>query len=177
MGHGRPPALYSQPATPSATSVASPTWVSPIASTDGTFLSSYTSDSGWGCMHRSSQMLVARGYWHLLLGPTWRPQAGLVSAEEMGRYFEILSWFVSDYGPHMPYAIQRMSLEGIRAPFHVPIGGWFGPSVAAHVLKRLAHAEHKNNPVHVEVCTDQLVIPEAILNQLPSPESETHHLA
>ncbi|KAJ1652502.1 hypothetical protein IWQ61_007176 [Dispira simplex] len=177
MGHAQLRPLSSQPTTPSAISMTSPTWVSPITPTDSTFLSSYTSDSGWGCMHRSSQMLMARGYWHLLLGPAWRPRPDLVNGEEMGRYFEILSWFVSDYGPHMPYAIQRMSLEGIRAPFHVPIGGWFGPSVAAHVLKQLAHAEHKNNPVHVEVCTDQLVIPEVLLAQLPLPQSEIHRLA
>ncbi|KAJ1980385.1 hypothetical protein H4R34_002468 [Dimargaris verticillata] len=135
---------------------------------EGHFMSSYTSDSGWGCMHRTSQMILANGFAHIMLGSGWRTRPSWqLAAEQVAAYLSIASWFSSDYQPTSHYAIQRMCLEGVQPPFEVPIGGWFGPSVAAHVLKRLALA-HGQCPAHVEVCPDQMVIPEKVLGMLPT---------
>ncbi|KAJ1980396.1 hypothetical protein H4R35_001145 [Dimargaris xerosporica] len=140
---------------------------------EGHFMSSYTSDSGWGCMHRTSQMMLANAFAHIMLGLGWRTRPSWhLAAEQVAAYLSIASWFSSDYQPTSHYSIQRMSLEGVQHPFEVPIGGWFGPSVAAHVLKRLALA-HDQCPAHVDVCPDQMVIPEKILGMLPTLPSRT----
>ncbi|KAJ1910199.1 hypothetical protein IWQ60_010782, partial [Tieghemiomyces parasiticus] len=143
----------------------------PAAIDGGNFLSSYTSDSGWGCMHRTGQMMLAGGFSNVLLGPGWRPSCN-GTADQHGAYHRILGWFASNYGPHAHYAIQRMSLEGTQSPFNVPVGSWFSPSVVAHVLKRLSTA-HTDCPVRVEVATDQLVHPDRVLDHLPaSPRTQ-----
>eukprot|EP00629_Pelagomonadales_sp_RCC1024_P015299 CAMPEP_0119274872 /NCGR_PEP_ID=MMETSP1329-20130426/12832_1 /TAXON_ID=114041 /ORGANISM="Genus nov. species nov., Strain RCC1024" /LENGTH=347 /DNA_ID=CAMNT_0007275223 /DNA_START=115 /DNA_END=1154 /DNA_ORIENTATION=+ len=81
----------------------------------------YTDDAGWGCMLRSAQMLLANA----LL------RHGAARAD-------VLSWFADRPGPAQPYSIHNMVRCGQR--YDMLPGEWYGPGVAAHVLRDLVAA-------------------------------------
>ncbi|KAJ9110646.1 hypothetical protein QFC19_001475 [Naganishia cerealis] len=104
-----------------------------------------TADSGWGCMLRTGQSLLANAlvHYHLgrdtLLGDTGRGPVP-VSREQRERYatyIQILSWFMDDPAPMCPFSVHRMALAGKRLGKEV--GEWFGPSTAAGAVKTLAN--------------------------------------
>ncbi|KAK3842537.1 MAG: hypothetical protein J3R72DRAFT_367908 [Linnemannia gamsii] len=84
----------------------------------------YTCDSGWGCMMRTGQSLLAQAFVQVLMGREWRRKQGR-------RYKEIVSWFVDE--PERAYSIHRIAKQGLALDKR--IGEWFGPSTVAHALK------------------------------------------
>lgn len=122
-----------------------------IKTTFGDQTTAFSSDTGWGCMIRSGQSLLAnalqvsrlgRGtlacYWCflLLLGtpvltsvlllPDWR------RATEPDAEREILSLFADD--PRAPYSLQNFVSHGAVACGKYP-GEWFGPSATARCIQ------------------------------------------
>ena len=95
-----------------------------------------TSDAGWGCMLRVSQMLMATALQRHLLGPEWRRGADVASLQACAEYVTILRWFIDRPGPPHLYAIHHMVQCGIK--YDKLPGEWFGPSTAALVLRDLA---------------------------------------
>ena len=102
----------------------------------------FTSDTGWGCMIRSGQSLLANTLTTLRLGRGLHPSAlhttsvnssvdwrlGIRQDEER----EILSLFADD--PIAPFSIHRFVEHGASACGKHP-GEWFGPSATARCIQ------------------------------------------
>ncbi|KAK2816757.1 hypothetical protein FQN49_008014 [Arthroderma sp. PD_2] len=89
----------------------------------------FTSDTGWGCMIRSGQSLLANTLLFLRLGREWR--RGTQAQEES----DLLSLFADH--PRAPFSIHRFVQHGATACGKCP-GEWFGPSAAARCIQALA---------------------------------------
>ncbi|ETS61635.1 hypothetical protein PaG_04127 [Moesziomyces aphidis] len=122
-----------------------------------------TTDSGWGCMLRTGQSLLANALINVHLGRSWQretaPKSQIEFFEELANasldasaenqslaswrerrarhatYIRILSWFLDDPSPACPFGVHRMAREGKRLGKEV--GEWFGPSTAAGAIKQL----------------------------------------
>uniref|UniRef100_A0A3Q4HDD9 Cysteine protease n=1 Tax=Neolamprologus brichardi TaxID=32507 RepID=A0A3Q4HDD9_NEOBR len=122
--------------------------------------SSLTTDSGWGCVLRSSQMLLAQGLLLHLMPPGDYTQSydmdlihsvndGFSSSEresKISRHLSwgsildrpvesthrmILRWFADN--PTAPFGIHRLVELGKSSGKKA--GDWYGPSIAAHILR------------------------------------------
>ncbi|CCF39271.1 cysteine protease atg4 [Colletotrichum higginsianum] len=94
----------------------------------------FTSDSGWGCMIRSGQSLLANAMAAINLGRDWR--RGQNPEDER----KLLSWFADD--PRAPYSIHQFVQHGAVACGKYP-GEWFGPSATARCIQALANAQEQ----------------------------------
>ncbi|EXJ89758.1 autophagy-like protein 4 [Capronia epimyces CBS 606.96] len=102
----------------------------------------FTSDTGWGCMIRSGQSLLANTLMMLHLGRDWRrdqiptsPSTSGSPSESTQREAEILSLFADS--PDAPFSIHRFVQHGASACGKHP-GQWFGPSATASCIKELS---------------------------------------
>lgn len=108
----------------------------------------WTSDTGWGCMLRTGQSLLANALIHLHLGRSksavyyqaradrildWRRPLAPTVAEEHAVYVKILTWFFDTPSPLSPFGVHRMALAG--KALGKDVGTWFGPSTAAGSIK------------------------------------------
>ncbi|CCL99974.1 uncharacterized protein FIBRA_01999 [Fibroporia radiculosa] len=98
----------------------------------------WTSDSGWGCMLRTGQSLLANALLHLHLGRDWRRPPYPIYTADFATYVQIISWFLDDPSPLCPFSVHRMALVGKE--LGKDVGQWFGPSTAAGAIKTLVHA-------------------------------------
>ncbi|KAB8245266.1 putative cysteine protease atg4 [Aspergillus flavus] len=89
----------------------------------------FTSDTGWGCMIRSGQSLLANAMLTLCLGRDWRRGD---KAEEEAR---LLSLFADH--PDAPLSIHRFVKYGAESCGKHP-GEWFGPSATARCIEALS---------------------------------------
>lgn len=113
-----------------------------------------TSDTGWGCMLRTGQSLLANTLVDVHLGRDWRrplptsptqrpaspsPDSSppVSPVPQLGRYARLLSLFLDDPSPLSPFSVHRFALEGKQLGKEV--GEWFGPSTAAGAIKTLVH--------------------------------------
>ncbi|PSN62914.1 autophagy-related protein-like protein 4 [Corynespora cassiicola Philippines] len=94
--------------------------------------SGFTSDSGFGCMIRSGQSILANALLNLKLGRDWRVQTATSENNER----TILSLFADD--PKAPFSIHRFVQHGAAVCGKFP-GEWFGPSAAARCIQDLAN--------------------------------------
>ncbi|KAK6952699.1 Cysteine protease atg4 [Daldinia eschscholtzii] len=86
----------------------------------------FASDSGWGCMIRSGQSLLANAMLVHRLGRGWRRNAPNIEENK------ILSLFADD--PRAPYSIHNFVRHGASACGKYP-GEWFGPSATARCIQ------------------------------------------
>ena len=89
-------------------------------------LGGFSSDTGWGCMIRSGQSLLANALCTLKLGRDWR--RGQKEEEEK----DLLSLFADTV--EAPFSIHKFVGHGAEACGKHP-GEWFGPSAAARCLQ------------------------------------------
>ncbi|KAK3346221.1 hypothetical protein B0T25DRAFT_460084 [Lasiosphaeria hispida] len=95
----------------------------------------FSSDTGWGCMIRSGQSLLANAILIARLGREWR------RATDPGAEREVLSLFADD--PRAPYSLHNFVGHGAVACGKYP-GEWFGPSATSRCIQALAR-EHDNS--------------------------------
>ncbi|KAF7760326.1 hypothetical protein Agabi119p4_11002 [Agaricus bisporus var. burnettii] len=112
---------------------------------------SWSSDTGWGCMLRTGQSLLANALIHVHLGRDWRKPPYPVYTSDYATYVQILTWFFDTPSPDAPFSVHRMALAGKE--FGTDVGQWFGPSVAAGAVKRLVN-EFPRSGVGVSVAKD-----------------------
>ncbi|KAK2794969.1 Cysteine protease atg4 [Onygenales sp. PD_12] len=104
----------------------------------------FTTDTGWGCMIRSGQSLLANALVMLSLGRDWR--RGTKIEEES----KLLSLFADD--PRAPFSIHRFVEHGASSCGKYP-GEWFGPSATARCIQALS-SECKHAGLNVYVTSD-----------------------
>ncbi|CAJ0874201.1 3712_t:CDS:10 [Entrophospora sp. SA101] len=119
----------------------------------------HTTDTGWGCMHRTGQSLLAQGFLIVLLGRDWRLH-NVQNDIEKFTYRKILSWFVDNPDPEHYYSIHNIARIGIS--LDKKIGDWFGPSTIAHSLKRLS-LTHKDCPLSIYVPSNNTIYRDELL--------------
>lgn len=103
----------------------------------------FSSDTGWGCMIRSGQSLLANALQMLHLGRQWRrsqnsiPQPAAAEEPNASTQSEasILSLFADS--PEAPFSLHRFVQHGASACGKHP-GQWFGPSATASCIKELS---------------------------------------
>ncbi|KIY72637.1 hypothetical protein CYLTODRAFT_367405 [Cylindrobasidium torrendii FP15055 ss-10] len=98
----------------------------------------WTSDSGWGCMLRTGQSLLANALIHVHLGRDWRRPENPQRTASYATYIQIVTWFLDTPSPEAPFSVHRMALAGKE--LGKDVGQWFGPSTAAGAIKALVHA-------------------------------------
>ncbi|KAJ2794041.1 hypothetical protein H4R21_005657, partial [Coemansia helicoidea] len=123
----------------------------------------YTSDMGWGCTYRTCQMMLAEAFARVMLGRFWDPFR--LSPLERTRHARIIEWFHDADVPHAFYSIHRMARTATEMDKR--IGDWLGPSIAAHVTKRLA-IKHTGCPLTIHVAIDQTVYASEVRKQAMS---------
>ncbi|KDQ17504.1 hypothetical protein BOTBODRAFT_53103 [Botryobasidium botryosum FD-172 SS1] len=108
-------------------------WSWPVGGEKG-----WTSDTGWGCMLRTGQSLLANALIHLHLSRDWRRPPYPAMTSEYAMYVRILTWFFDSPSPLCPFGVHRMALAG--KDLGKDVGSWFGPSTAAGAIRTLVHA-------------------------------------
>jgi cysteine protease ATG4 len=118
----------------------------------------FTSDTGFGCMIRSGQCILANALQILRLGRDWRWQDHTTDATHCA----ILSLFADD--ARAPFSIHRFVEHGAAVCGKYP-GEWFGPSAAARCIQDLAN-KHKEAGLKVYVSGDGADVYEDKLKQI-----------
>lgn len=90
----------------------------------------FTSDTGWGCMIRTGQSLLANALVIIRFGREWR------RGQRLHEEKVILSLFADD--PRAPYSIHKFVEHGAEACGKHP-GEWFGPSATARCIEALSN--------------------------------------
>ncbi|KAK6582611.1 hypothetical protein PZA11_005019 [Diplocarpon coronariae] len=122
----------------------------------------FTSDTGWGCMIRSGQSLLANALVTLRMGREWR--RGSASREER----KIISLFADD--PKAPYSIHKFVEHGAAACGKHP-GEWFGPSATARCIQALTNG-HKSSELRVYLTGDGLEVYEDSFMNIARPDGK-----
>ncbi|KAI8627533.1 hypothetical protein F5Y19DRAFT_486769 [Xylariaceae sp. FL1651] len=124
----------------------------------------FASDSGWGCMIRSGQSLLANAMVIQRLGRAWR--RGSQDVEERS----ILALFADD--TRAPYSIHNFVRHGASACGKYP-GEWFGPSATARCIQALTNAHESTLRVY---CTgDGPDVYEDNFMKIARPDGTTFH--
>ncbi|OOF98474.1 hypothetical protein ASPCADRAFT_161938 [Aspergillus carbonarius ITEM 5010] len=105
----------------------------------------FTSDTGWGCMIRSGQSLLANAMSILLLGRGWR------RGENLEEEAQLLSLFADV--PSAPFSIHRFVTHGAESCGKYP-GEWFGPSATAKCIDRALSSQCEHPMLRVYVTND-----------------------
>ncbi|GLB41114.1 putative cysteine protease [Lyophyllum shimeji] len=137
----------------------------------------WTSDTGWGCMLRTGQSLLANALVHLHLGRDWRRPPHPVHTADYATYVQILTWFFDTPAPEAPFSVHRMALAGKELGKEV--GQWFGPSTAAGAIKTLVNSFPEAG-LGVAVATDGVLFQSDVFTGshtgAPSLRSPRRHL-
>lgn len=120
------PPIQKAPDAPAASNMSFATKLRSIAN-QGAF----TSDTGWGCMIRSGQSLLANTLVLLRLGRAWR------RGDRESEHSDILSLFADT--PEAPFSIHKFVEHGAKACGTYP-GEWFGPSATARSIRLVPHS-------------------------------------
>jgi cysteine protease ATG4 len=124
-------------------------------------------DTGWGCVHRAGQMMLAEAFSRHFLGRGWR-----VGGHEQRKHAlerQIVSWFDDKPSAHIPYSLHNICQVG--AMFDTPPGVWFSPSLIAHVLAFLVQS-HRPGDLMAVVMRDATVVKGQVLDACRYDASE-----
>ncbi|GFQ81708.1 cysteine protease ATG4D [Trichonephila clavata] len=92
----------------------------------------FMSDSGWGCMLRCGQMMMAQAFVCHFLHRDWRVSVDQ-PPEKKHLYKMILRWFGDSLSDHCPFSLHHLVLLGEN--YGRKAGDWYGPTHAAQVLR------------------------------------------
>lgn len=95
----------------------------------------FTSDSGWGCMIRTSQSLLGNALMNLKLGRQWRLYESC--EDDLKKHWDIVSLFADS--PRARFSVHNYVLYAAKYCGKKP-GEWFGPSNAAKSIFELCNS-------------------------------------
>jgi cysteine protease ATG4 len=124
-------------------------------------------DTGWGCVHRAGQMMLAEAFSRHFLGRSWRVGGHDERKHALER--QIVSWFDDKPSAHIPYSLHNICQVG--AMFDTPPGVWFSPSLIAHVLAFLVQS-HRPGDLMAVVMRDATVVKGQVLDACRYDSSE-----
>lgn len=127
----------------------------------------FTSDTGFGCMIRSGQCILANALQMLRLGREWRWQEHEADKE----HADVLALFADD--PQAPFSIHRFVNHGAAVCGKYP-GEWFGPSAAARCIQDLVN-KYKEAGLRVYVSGDGADVYEDKLRQIAVDDDGKWH--
>uniref|UniRef100_A0A3B4B2R1 Cysteine protease n=1 Tax=Periophthalmus magnuspinnatus TaxID=409849 RepID=A0A3B4B2R1_9GOBI len=126
--------------------------------------SGLSTDSGWGCMLRTGQMLLAQGL--LLFLGTWLgwttnsirnsklgrqlSLGSLLDRPMEGTHRKVISWFADL--PSAPFGIH--TLVDLGKSSGKKAGDWYGPSIVAHILRKAVNKSPDVSRLSVYVAQD-----------------------
>lgn len=102
----------------------------------------FTTDTGWGCMLRTGQSLMAEALARHYFGRSWRwwQLNSNPDTSRMALIRQLHSQIIQEFAdlpeeecPQARFSVHRLAQEG--AKIGTPIGQWFGPSILSKVLK------------------------------------------
>nr|CAB3224206.1 cysteine protease ATG4D [Phallusia mammillata] len=115
-----------------------------------------TSDTGWGCMLRTAQMMMAQCFITHFLGRDWRwfskerkTEERVLKECEIHR--TIIKWFIDDPSSKCPFSIHRLTEIGLGYRFSP--GDWYGPGTVAYIMQDATECAKGLNPL-----LDELVV-------------------
>lgn len=108
-----------------------------------------TSDCGWGCMLRSSQMMLAQALLTHVLGRNWRYRRGHTEASDY-MHRTVVRWFGDRVATASPFSLHRMVQTGLESGKRA--GDWYGPSSAAYILKETLEEAAKQELLLADLC-------------------------
>jgi cysteine protease ATG4 len=123
-----------------------------------------TSDSGWGCMIRSGQMMLAEFLLRRKLGRDWRldePVSGSRNRSYSIAHKDILLQFVDAPNVKCDFSIHRIVQVGLQ--YGKRPGDWYGPEAISIVLRDLVNS-HPHLNVEVYVASSGVVVKKDVLN-------------
>ena len=96
--------------------------------------SSLNSDTGWGCMIRSGQMILAQALVQHFLGRDWIWKDSKPPDETNVLHRKIIKWFLDDLNSSQhPFSLHELVKIGHK--MGKKPGDWFGPASISFVLK------------------------------------------
>lgn len=108
-----------------------------------------TSDCGWGCMLRSSQMMLAQALMTHVLGRHWRYSRGHTEASDY-MHRTMVRWFGDRPAQSSPFSLHRLVQMGLESGKRA--GDWYGPSSAAYILKEALEEAAKHEHLVSDLC-------------------------
>lgn len=99
----------------------------PIPGTD------ITTDCGWGCMLRSSQMMLAQAVVTHVLGRHWRYRRNNQTEASDYVHRQVVRWFGDRTADASPFSLHKLVQMGYESGKQA--GDWYGPSSAAYILR------------------------------------------
>lgn len=106
----------------------------------------FTTDSGWGCMIRTSQSLLANTLLFLELGRSWN--LNNVSSTDLKKHWDIVEQFADT--PSASFSIHNYVLSAAKYCGKKP-GEWFGPSNAAKSIQKMCDESVKKLDLDLNV--------------------------
>ncbi|CAG2232344.1 ATG4 [Mytilus edulis] len=108
-----------------------------------------TLDTGWGCMLRCGQMMLAQALLNRHCGRDWRWTRKIYDE----KYRKVLEMFLDKKNAY--YSIHQIASMGVSEGKN--IGQWFGPNTVAQVLKKLVVFDEWSSLV-IHVAMDNTII-------------------
>lgn len=127
----------------------------------------FTTDSGWGCMIRTSQSLVANALLICQLGRSWR--IGNSTVEELETHWKIVAQFADT--PEAVFSIHNFVAYANKY-CGTKVGEWFGPSNAAKSIQKICEDFSQEVKLKVYISNDSGDIFEEDVFSLSKKEKE-----